>query len=194
MIFGIYSACPMIARSRSRILPSWNGLFVPRSRFAIRSDQRNVPLSCRYSEPPIGIEPMTYALREARSPASHALAAPISRVIALIALAALELSGDAVHEPVHAPRLHPRAVCDIARLSERFDSFTLPVVYKSPVCRDATSSVRMKIAFRQVKACPAGGLQYGKLAWSAGDSRDRRTPFELPRGHSRRNTRLDNPS
>jgi hypothetical protein len=54
-------------------------------------------------EPPIGIEPMTYALRGACSPASHALAALIARVVALTALTELELSGDPVHEPVHAP-------------------------------------------------------------------------------------------
>jgi hypothetical protein len=53
-------------------------------------------------EPPIGIEPMTYALREARSLAAHALPAPIAREIALTALTALGLSGDPVHEPVHA--------------------------------------------------------------------------------------------
>jgi hypothetical protein len=53
-------------------------------------------------EPPIGIEPMTYALREARSLAAHALAAPIARHIAQIALTALGLSADPVHEPVHA--------------------------------------------------------------------------------------------
>ena len=52
-------------------------------------------------EPPIGIEPMTYALREARAPAAHALAAPIAQEIALMALTALGLSGDPVHEPVH---------------------------------------------------------------------------------------------
>ena len=45
---------------------------------------------------------MTYALREARSLAAHALAARIARAIARMALAALELSGDPVHEPVHA--------------------------------------------------------------------------------------------
>lgn len=56
------------------------------------------------------------ALRGARSPASQALAARMSRGIALIALAALELSGDAVDEPVHAPKLHSRVVCDAARL------------------------------------------------------------------------------
>jgi hypothetical protein len=56
---------------------------------------------------------MTYALREARARAAHALAAPIPRVIALIALAALGLSGDSVHEPVHAPRLRPRVVATL---------------------------------------------------------------------------------
>ena len=59
-------------------------------------------------EPPIGIEPMTYALREACSPASDALAAPIARAIARMALATLGLSGDPVHESVHArDTLHP---------------------------------------------------------------------------------------
>jgi hypothetical protein len=53
-------------------------------------------------EPPIGIEPMTYALRGARARAAHALAAAMARAIALIALAALELFGHPVHEPVHA--------------------------------------------------------------------------------------------
>jgi hypothetical protein len=45
---------------------------------------------------------MTYALRGARSLAADALAAPIARVMARVALAALGLSGDPVHEPVHA--------------------------------------------------------------------------------------------
>ena len=44
---------------------------------------------------------MTYALRGARAAAAHALAAPIALVIAQMALAALGLSGDPVHEPVH---------------------------------------------------------------------------------------------
>ena len=67
------------------------------------SPDSNASVRIRLSswEPPIGIEPMTYALRGASSPASHALAAPIAREIALIAHAALGLSGDAVHEPVH---------------------------------------------------------------------------------------------
>ncbi len=45
---------------------------------------------------------MTYALRGARAAAAHALAAPIARAIAQMALAALGLSGDPVHELVHA--------------------------------------------------------------------------------------------
>jgi len=54
---------------------------------------------------------MTYALRGTRTPAAHALAAPIARLIARIALAALGLSGDPVHEPVHAEPLRPRPSC-----------------------------------------------------------------------------------
>jgi len=44
---------------------------VTRSTAEIRdpADASNFVLICRYVEPPIGIEPMTYALREARSPA-----------------------------------------------------------------------------------------------------------------------------
>jgi hypothetical protein len=61
-------------------------------------------------EPPIGIEPMTYALREARSRAASALAAPIAPVIALMAPGALELSGEPVHESVHAPKAQTHAV------------------------------------------------------------------------------------
>jgi len=59
-------------------------------------------------EPPIGIEPMTYALREARSRAARTLAAPIARIIALTALAALGLSKDPFHEPFHARGLASR--------------------------------------------------------------------------------------
>lgn len=47
---------------------------------------------------------MSYALRGARSRAAHALAALIAPIIALMALAALGLSGDPVHDPVHAGR------------------------------------------------------------------------------------------
>jgi hypothetical protein len=97
------------------------------------SQDREGPLSW---EPPIGIEPVTYALREARARAAHALAAPIARVIALIAFSALGLSGDPVHEPVHAQRLRPRVVCDVARLPERFNSVDIrrPAVYKKYSC------------------------------------------------------------
>ena len=62
-------------------------------------------------EPPIGIEPMTYALRGARAPAAHALAAPMARAIAPAALVALGLSGDPVHEPVHARAPASRDTC-----------------------------------------------------------------------------------
>ena len=50
----------------------------------------------------MGLEPTTGGLREARSGAPGALAAQMTRVIAPMALAALELSGNPVHEPVHA--------------------------------------------------------------------------------------------
>jgi hypothetical protein len=59
-------------------------------------------------EPPIGIEPMTYALRAACSPAAHPLPAPIARIITLTALAALGLSEDPFHEPFHARGLASR--------------------------------------------------------------------------------------
>ena len=45
---------------------------------------------------------MTYALRGTCGLAAHPLTAPMTAVIALMALAALELSGEPVHEPVHA--------------------------------------------------------------------------------------------
>ena len=70
---------------------------------AIIATPRNEPLTCNASEPPIGIEPMTYALREACSRAADALAAPIAPVIALMTPAALGLSGNPVHESVHGP-------------------------------------------------------------------------------------------
>ena len=54
------------------------------------------------SEPPIGIEPMTYALRVACCLPAHALPAPIAREIARMALTTLGLPSDPVHEPVHA--------------------------------------------------------------------------------------------
>ena len=51
-----------------------------------------------------GRKPASGALRGPRSRAAHALAAPIARGMARIALSALGLSGDPVHEPVHVRR------------------------------------------------------------------------------------------
>ena len=42
---------------------SWNGSLVPRPRSATQRTRQIPVLSCRYVEPPIGVEPMTYALR-----------------------------------------------------------------------------------------------------------------------------------
>ena len=67
-------------------------------------------------EPPIGIEPMTYALREACSQPAHALAAPIASAMALMAPAALGLSGDSVHEPVHGLKLDPSVAAEFRLL------------------------------------------------------------------------------
>ena len=53
-------------------------------------------------EPVSGIEPLTCRLQEVRPRAPYALAAPIARVTALTALAALGLSGAPFHEPFHA--------------------------------------------------------------------------------------------
>ena len=62
-------------------------------------------------EPPIEIEPMTYAGRETRSLPAHALAALIAQKVALTALAALGLSKDPFHEPFHDRRPVPRRPC-----------------------------------------------------------------------------------
>ena len=69
-------------------------------------------------EPPIGIEPMTYALRGACARPACALAAPIAPVIALTALAALGLPDDPVHEPVHARGLCVLSSCAVRDLAE----------------------------------------------------------------------------
>ena len=53
-------------------------------------------------EPPIGIEPMTYALREARPRAARTLPALIPPIIALTKPATLALSKNPFHEPFHA--------------------------------------------------------------------------------------------
>jgi hypothetical protein len=84
---------------------------------AIMAMPRNERLTCNVPEPPIGIEPMTYALRETRSLAMDALAAPIAQEIAPTALAALGLSRDPVHEPVHARALGPRHPSTVSAFS-----------------------------------------------------------------------------
>jgi hypothetical protein len=56
---------------------------------------------------------MTYALRETRSLALHALAAPIAQEIALTALAALGLSTDPFHDPFHAHGLCATPSCPL---------------------------------------------------------------------------------
>jgi hypothetical protein len=53
-------------------------------------------------EPVSGFEPLTCRLQEVRLHAPNALAAPMTRGIALTALAALGLSGAPFHEPFHA--------------------------------------------------------------------------------------------
>ncbi len=68
------------------------------------------PLTCSSVEPPIGIEPMTYALRGARSLTGHALAAALAWIIALTALAALGLFGMPFHEAFHARGSYPATV------------------------------------------------------------------------------------
>src|SRR5690348_10776479 len=94
----------MWARTRSNCCFRGPSHSVHGSRFAILGTCEIGPLPCSFVEPPIGIEPMTYALRGTRSRAAHALAAPIARGMARIALSALGLSGDPVHEPVHVRR------------------------------------------------------------------------------------------
>ena len=72
-------------------------------------------------EPPIGIEPMTYALRVTWSLAMDALAALIARVIALMALIALGLSGDPFHDPFHARALRPRHPSTVRKRADDMD-------------------------------------------------------------------------
>ena len=55
-----------------------------------------------HTEPPYGIEPMTYALREAREYAAHALPAQTTRRTTLEALIAREFRGHSFHDPFHA--------------------------------------------------------------------------------------------
>jgi hypothetical protein len=61
-------------------------------------------------EPPIGIEPMTYALREACFLPAHALPAPIAQIIALTALTTLGLSARrSTNRSTAAPRIIRRS-------------------------------------------------------------------------------------
>ena len=60
-------------------------------------------------EPPIGIEPMTYALREARWLPAHVLAARIPQKMTLTALAAMGLYEQ--HSPVDYAHLTPIRGC-----------------------------------------------------------------------------------
>jgi hypothetical protein len=73
------------------------------SESVITATCRNRPLTCHSAEPPIEIEPMTYALRGTWSLPAHALAAAIAQAISLTALAALGLSGAPFHEPFREP-------------------------------------------------------------------------------------------
>ena len=81
---------------------SWTESLGPQATIAIVRTCKIRRLTCGSVEPPIGIEPMTYALRGACALPAYALAAPIAPAIALAALTALGLSDDPVHEPVHA--------------------------------------------------------------------------------------------
>jgi len=87
------------------------------SRFSLRrisAVQR--PTQGEILEPVSGFEPLTCRLQVVRPRAPCVLAAMMARLIALTALAALGLSGDPVHEPVHArgpaPR-HPTTVRNV---------------------------------------------------------------------------------
>jgi hypothetical protein len=84
-------------------LPSWSFAMTPVPS-ATRSTEPNASVRIMLPtwEPPIGIEPMTYALREARSRPVQALAAPIEAAIALTALAVLVFPGAPFHESFHA--------------------------------------------------------------------------------------------
>ena len=53
-----------------------------------------------------GFEPLACRLQEVRPPAPGALAAPMTRIVALTALTALRLSGAPFHEPFHARGPH----------------------------------------------------------------------------------------
>ena len=58
-------------------------------------------------EPVSGFEPLACRLQEVRPRAPNALAAQITRIIALMALTALGLPGEPFHEPFHDPPQRP---------------------------------------------------------------------------------------
>jgi hypothetical protein len=101
-----YLLCVSDGRLPTRVNPAFRGPghSVHGLGSVIIATSRNEPLTCNVSEPPTGIELMTYALRGARDLPVHALAAPIAQDIALGALAALGLPGDPFHaRGPHAP-------------------------------------------------------------------------------------------
>jgi len=53
-------ACPMLIAQHHHVRAARDSL----PEFAIMNKYGNKPLNCNSAEPPIGIEPMTYALRE----------------------------------------------------------------------------------------------------------------------------------
>ena len=99
----------------SRLSRSWNGSLVPRLPSVIPEDAAKCVTDLQTCpEPPIGIEPMTYALRGARSPAADALAAPMPRAIAQMALSALGFCGDPFHDPFRGRSRHTRLPLAVA--------------------------------------------------------------------------------
>jgi hypothetical protein len=76
-----FSACSGIACWRSRLLLCGPSHSIHGSGSAIIGTCKIGPITCNFIEPPIGIEPMTYALREARSLSAHAPAALIAPII-----------------------------------------------------------------------------------------------------------------
>jgi hypothetical protein len=64
-----------------------------------------------YEEPVSGFEPLACRLQEVRPHATCALPGQMTRIIALMALTTLGLSGAPVHEPVHAEASCPVNLC-----------------------------------------------------------------------------------
>ena len=72
------------------------------SRDSFHASHSNCSKNFLYVEPVSGFEPLACRLQEVRPHAPYALAAPMTHVIALTALAALGLSRASSHEPSHA--------------------------------------------------------------------------------------------